>query len=139
MINKALVVNDDATLLMLACKIINKAGFAHETVTADNGEHALAYFEDILLLGKDHFDKVPAFIFLDLNMPVMSGWEFLEIFSKKYADIFPAIRIAVLSASVDENEISQLKNYSVVSDFISTPINIEKVKNVREKFLGGIA
>lgn len=135
MINKALVVNDDATILFIVRKLIEKSAFADVTLTANNGEKALAYFEEIVLMGEDHFNKVPEFVFLDLHMPVVSGWDFLEIFSKKYASLFPCTKVVILSSTVDQQELTDLKKYAMVSDFISTPINVEQIKSIQEKWI----
>ncbi|MCW3088892.1 MAG: response regulator [Sediminibacterium sp.] len=137
MIKKAMVVNDDSLLTKIVCRMIEKAAFASETVTANDGEKALAYFEEFVRQGKEHFSGVPEFIFLDLNMAVMNGWDFLEIFSKKYAALFPTIKVAVLSASVDEEELLHLKRYRVVSDIISTPISLDKLRLVKQRLLAG--
>ena len=135
MIHKALIVNDDATTLFIVNKLVNKAQFAEVTVTANNGEKALAYFEEIVLLGENHFSEVPAFIFLDLHMPVINGWKFLEIFSEKYASLFPWVKVIIFSSSIDEQELNDLRRYVMVSDFLSTPVNIEKIQRLKEKLL----
>ena len=83
MIKKSLVVNDDAISLLIASKLFKKAGFSGEIVTADNGKNALAYFSDIIGKGEDCFEQAPQFVFLNLYIPVMNGWDFLKIFFRK--------------------------------------------------------
>ena len=131
MINKALVVNDDDITLFIATKMIQRANFANEIVTAHNGAEALAYFERMTMLQDKFSEKIPEFIFLDLNMPEVSGWDFLEIFSKKYASRFPDVRVAILSSSSDRKEIEELKKYALVLDFIDTPISQEKLQDIK--------
>ena len=136
MIKKTLVVNDDTVSLLIACKMISKAQFANETVTAKDGEAALAYFENVVSKGKEHFDDAPEFIFLDMYMPIMNGWDFLEVFSKKYAAIFLRVKIAVLSSSVDPGDLMRLEKYGVVMASVSTPISMEKLNLVKDIYLG---
>ncbi len=135
MINKALVVNDDAISLMVASKIISKAQFASETLTATDGQAALAYFDDDS--SKENAAKaLPEFIFLDLYMPGMSGWDFLEIFSQKYASRFPGVKVAIISAQLDDADMKRLAKYgSVVLDCIPAPMNLGRIEEVREKFI----
>lgn len=135
MIKKTLVVNDDAVTLLVVPKLIQKAAFANETVTATNGEDALVYFENIVLMGKEHFGEVPDFIFLDINMPRMNGWEFLEIFSERYAPIFPEVKVAILSSSMIQSELLGLNKYGFVLTSVIPPINIEKLEIVKNMYL----
>ena len=84
MLDLVLCVDDDPITLMLCKMVINKSDFAKELITAQNGEEALNYFDDLKLnnLGAE-IKRYPTLIFLDLNMPVMGGWEFLDYFAKE--------------------------------------------------------
>jgi CheY-like chemotaxis protein len=134
MINKALVINDDTISLMVACKMISKAEFAKETVTAHDGQEALSYIADCLLKSSNTTAGLPEFIFLDLHMPVMNGWDFLNIFSEKYADLLPNIKVAIISSYVSEEELVRLRQYGLVLDYIPAPMNLGKLTEVKEKF-----
>ena len=135
MIHKVLVVNDDSMVLFVTCKVIMNTKFADETVTARDGSEALAYFEKIAVSGNADFKEVPDFIFLDLNMPNMNGWDFLDIFSKKYAERFPGVRVAIMSSSNDRKELDELQKYNIVLDFIENPISKGKLELIKDKFL----
>ncbi len=79
MLDSILFIDDDPITLMLCKMVIKKTSFSNEIATSKNGEEALQYFN--LLKQLDHnneFKKQPQLIFLDLNMPVMNGWEFLD-------------------------------------------------------------
>jgi len=134
MLQKVLVVNDNELLLMIAKKMIEISNFAEETITATDGTEAIAYFDNLLEHESDPAVAAPEFMFLDLHMPSMDGWEFLEIFTQKYRAHFPNLKIAILSASVDMQEMLMLVKYPVVVDFISTPINEEVLNTVKENF-----
>ncbi len=135
MINKVLVVNDDPTSLLIVCKMISKVQFAKETVTANNGEMALSYFEEVLQLGIENTETVPEFIFLDLYMSGLSGWDFMDIFSKKYASLFPWVRIAVLSSYIDEEDILRFEKYKAVLAYLPAPLTLTQLAITKEKFL----
>jgi CheY-like chemotaxis protein len=134
MLKKVLVVNDNELLLLIAKKMITLSNFAEETITATNGLEAVEYFESLLENETDPSSKAPEFIFLDLHMPNMDGWEFLEFYTEKYSKYFPNLRIAILSASVDMQEMLMLVKYPVVIDFVSTPINAEVLSTIEEKY-----
>jgi len=135
MLDLILCVDDDPITLMLCKMVISKSSFATEIITAQNGEEALNYFDDLKLnnLGAE-IKKYPSLVFLDLNMPVMDGWEFLDHFSKEeYTSAFKNTKIIVLSSTIDPNDIEKSKTYSMVLDFLSKPITKEIVENLKER------
>jgi CheY-like chemotaxis protein len=134
MLDKVLVVNDNELLLMIAKKMIDMSNFAKETITATDGLEALEIFDDLLENEADPSSKAPEFMFLDLHMPNMNGWEFLKIFTEKYSAHFPNLKVAILSASVEMDEILLLLKYPIVVDFVATPICGEVLENVKNKY-----
>lgn len=80
MLHKILCVDDDPITLMLYKMVIAKASFTEEIITAKNGQEAMDYYEKLKANNETH---CPELIFLDLNMPVMGGWEFLDNFTKR--------------------------------------------------------
>jgi CheY-like chemotaxis protein len=135
MLDLILCVDDDPITLMLCKMVIAKSSFATEIITAQNGEEALNYFDDLKLnnLGAE-IKKYPSLVFLDLNMPVMDGWEFLDHFSKEeYTSAFKNTKVIVLSSTIDPNDIEKSKTYPMVLDFLSKPITKEIVENLKEK------
>lgn len=131
MISKVLVINDDSISLMIATKLLRKAEFANETLTAENGEMGLSFFENGGLNG----GEIPEFIFLDLFMPVMNGWDFLEIFQEKYAPLYPDVKIAIMSSYVAPDDLERLQGYDVVLDCVPTPMNFEKLAEIKDRYL----
>jgi len=134
MLDLILCVDDDPITLMLCKMVIAKSSFAQEIITAQNGEEAINFFDDLKLnnLGTE-IKKYPSLVFLDLNMPVMDGWEFLDQFSKEeYTSIFKNTKIIVLSSTIDPNDIEKSKTYPMVLDFLSKPITKEILENLKE-------
>jgi CheY-like chemotaxis protein len=130
MLNKILCVDDDPITLMLCKKVILKSEFSNQIEIAKNGKEALNYF-DSLINEKVEKNAFPELIFLDLNMPVMDGWEFLEEFNKnKYKNLFNKTKIIILSSTVDPKDINKSKNYSIVINFIAKPITKEILQNI---------
>ena len=130
MLDKILCVDDDPITLMLCRKVIAKAGFARETDSAINGEAALHYFDDLILSDRKH----PELILLDLNMPVMGGWEFLDNFSKgTYANVFAEVKVIVLSSTIDPQDVEKAKSYPMVMEFMSKPITTEMLDELNSK------
>lgn len=129
MLNKILCVDDDPITLMLCKKVIAKANFTGEIESAKDGVEALKFFNIVNNDPKD--EDYPELIFLDLNMPIMDGWEFLDEFSKNLSQAYPKTKIIVLSSSVDPKDINKSKNYPMVLDFLPKPITVEMLNNIK--------
>ncbi|NUY81136.1 response regulator [Flavobacterium sp. MAH-1] len=130
MLHKLLCVDDDPITLMLYKMVIAKAEFAEQVDTAQNGEEAIAYFDGLLKVGSDY----PKLIFLDLNMPVMGGWEFLDLFSTPKYEAFSDAKVIVLSSTIDPQDIEKSKSYKQVIDFRSKPISKEMLAELQHIF-----
>jgi len=132
MYSKILFVDDDPITLMLCKKVIEKTQFSQIIETANNGEDALRYLDNLIdELNKNKDILLPQLIFLDLNMPIMGGWEFLDLFSKdKYYKTFPDLKVIVLSSTIDPKDIEKSKSYSMVIDFLSKPITKSLLKSI---------
>lgn len=134
MFEKILCVDDDPITLMLYKKVIVNANFSKEIASAQNGEQALLYFENLKIeLEKNKDTEIPKLVFLDLNMPVLNGWEFLDLFTKKdYSSIFPETKIIVMSSTIDPLDIEKSKMYPMVVNFLSKPITKEMLHNLKQ-------
>ncbi|MBF0695227.1 MAG: response regulator [Flavobacterium sp.] len=130
MIGKILCVDDDPITVMLCRKVINKAEFAKITDSANNGEEALQYFDALISCDRDTY---PELILLDLNMPVMGGWEFLDNFSNGiYPTYFSNTKVIVLSSTIDPRDVEKTKNYPMVVEFLSKPITTNVLEQLKQ-------
>ncbi len=130
MIGEVLLVDDDDITLMICEFVIKKNSFAQNIIKTKDGKEGIDFFES--LVGNDAQNPAPKVIFLDLNMPVMSGWDFLEDFQGKYQNLLPDTKVIILSSTIDPEDYNRSTNYDVVIDFINKPISdddIIKLKN----------
>lgn len=129
-------IDDDPITLMLCKKVITKSSFANEIITAQNGEEALQFFNTIKYSNTNcTLQKSPQLIFLDLNMPVMGGWEFLDLFIKDdYSDFNTTTKVIILSSTIDPDDIEKAKTYPIIIDFLSKPITQSMLEYVKTKF-----
>ena len=136
MLNKILCVDDDPITLMLCKKVIERTSFAQEIITAQNGEEAIQYFKKIITeIKKGNDVDYPKLVLLDLNMPVMNGWEFLDTYlGNKFQDILTS-KFIVLSSTIDPDDVNKSKKYNMVIDFMSKPITTEMLETLKTRNL----
>lgn len=130
MLDKILCVDDDPITLMLCKMVITKALFSKEITTAKNGEEAIKYFDTLKTLDPN---SKPQLIFLDLNMPVMDGWEFLDSFKTAAYSEFHDTKVIILSSTIDPEDLKKSKKYPMVIDFLSKPISKEMLEFLKDK------
>lgn len=132
MLDLILCVDDDPITLMLCKKVITKTSFSNTIVTAKNGEEALQYFDSFINKQEEN-NQLPQLIFLDLNMPIMDGWEFLDNFSSNKYSSVNSTKIVVLSSTIDPEDFEKSKKYKMVIDFLSKPITTNMLTYLESK------
>lgn len=96
---------------------------------SNNGVEVLAFLDE----NREDAAKLPDIIFLDLNMPIMNGWDFLESFKRFQQKIVKPIMIYVISSSIDPGDISRSKKYKAVKDYIIKPMTRLALKKIFDK------
>lgn len=132
MLDRILCIDDDPITLMLCKKVIIKSLFSKDIITAQNGEKALQYFDDLLEADLGTIE-LPQMIFLDLNMPVMGGWEFLDTFNAPKYNKFHNIKVIVLTSTIDPKDLEKSQTYPMVLDFLSKPITFSMLEYISTK------
>ncbi|MDW3208998.1 MAG: response regulator [Reichenbachiella sp.] len=137
-ISNILLVDDDPTSLFLQQHLLtdvcNFKGQVHE---CHNGKMALDYIEN-----KGEFASngttypKPELILLDINMPVMNGFEFLDAYKVLPKDLRGGIVISMLTSSLNKLDKDKAEKYHDVSDFITKPITKEHLLDIVEKHFG---
>lgn len=117
-----LLVDDDQVYLFAATKTIEATGLAGKINVCTNGSEALDFLNRII----DTDGKLPDVIFIDINMPIMDGWDFLEEYKSVSKRVKEPIKIYILSSSVDKNDVMRSKEYLSVIDYVVKPVYKEK-------------
>jgi len=124
---RILLVDDDEINNFISVKLIKKTLVNTEIKTCLNGKFAV---DELTHTQENNPDELPDYILLDINMPIMNGWEFLEEYEKLNIDPQGKTKIFIISSSVFNNDINKAKSYPLVKDFISKPLSIDKIKDM---------
>jgi CheY-like chemotaxis protein len=121
-----LIIDDDPIARMISTILVKK--FSDAVVSAcGSGRQALGLFSS---WKTSDYEKIPNIILLDINMPQMSGWEFLDQFQVLPGSFAKECRVIMLSSSLDPGDIERCKMYRCVEGFVSKPMTAEKVKTL---------
>ncbi|HOS47911.1 MAG TPA: response regulator [Bacteroidia bacterium] len=125
--SKILLIDDDPINNFLNKSIISER-ISPEIIVKDflNPEEAL---ESLINQSANDKSSLPDVIFLDINMPEMSGFEFLDLYIKNKLDNLN-IPIYILTSSLDPSDIELSKSYSIVKDFISKPMDADVIRKI---------
>lgn len=124
------LIDDDKIYQFTSRKILESTGLAKNILSFYNGSEAIGFFREKLTQGPH---ELPDVIFLDINMPVMNGWQFLDEYHKIIAQFKKPIYIYMVSSSVDDCDIQRSREYSGVTDYIVKPINKIKYKELIDR------
>jgi len=128
-INCVLLVDDDKATNFFNKRIALKNNQFDHVNSVQSGKEALLYLED----ARKKLVPKPELIFLDVNMPAMNGWEFLEQFSKLDDEIKENVKIIMLTTSTNPKDLETSKNIESVNDFVNKPLSVNLLDHILDK------
>ena len=133
-LSRVLLVDDNESDNYIHKKVIEKAGITDFIGIALNGEEAIDFLTTSWALGqKVNTDCAPSLIFLDINMPVMNGWEFLEAYRKLDEYQKGHVAIIMLSASLNSADIARTEKMLGSGCFINKPLTLKSLDEIMQK------
>ena len=125
-LNCILLIDDDEPTNYLNKKVIKELDCAENVVVAESGEKALAFLSGL----KEDNSLRPELVFLDINMPAMNGWEFLEKYQNLPAQQRAEIVIVMLTTSLNPSDYEKSKEYESINDFKNKPLAKQDLENL---------
>jgi len=120
---KILIIDDDSIVVFVQQRILQKCGVSYEPLAFKNAQEGLKYLRDTTIQEREYL------IFLDINMPEISGWEFLEILQN--LEDTEDIKVIMVTSSIDSYDKKKSVDYKNVYSFIEKPITVERCNELR--------
>lgn len=104
---------------------LEKADFADVIYKNNSGESALEFLKNMALISTAENNKLPEYIFIDLDMPVMDGIQFLEEYDKLDSLVKDSCKVVMLSATQNNADIEEASNNKNLFRFFKKPLTLE--------------
>jgi len=121
-----MVLEDDDIFMELNTKILTKSGLASTIDAFDYAQAGLDHLTGLAVQGK----PFPDYILLDLRMPIINGFEFLEKLKSFPEEILTHTKVHLLTSSLDDNDIERAFTFPQVRGFHSKPLNLKKLQAI---------
>ena len=122
--NSILLVEDDAIATIVCERVLKINNYTNNIISKENGKEAIKYIQTLL----NNNEPLLEVILLDINMPVMNGWDFLQEYETLITQIKQPPLVFILSSTANPEDYSKATLFYFVKDFIPKPFKIEHLK-----------
>ena len=116
------IVDDDSVFQFITQKVVEKTNLVRKIKVFSNGLEAIEFLKSV----RENPEELPDVILLDLAMPILNGWDFLEEYVELRPSLGKQIVLFIVSSSIDPADIERARSISEVTDFIIKPVTREK-------------
>ncbi len=129
---QTLLVDDDPISVFLTEQLLRRSGHIDAVESFFSPVQALAYLRERLAAG-----QLPRLILLDLNMPVMDGWAFLDALRPVEAELRGRCTIYILTSSLALSDATRAQDYALVAGLIHKPLDEREIQAMQERAPAG--
>ena len=120
---KVLIVDDDKMIKLVHKMMVVKSGLSTEPLVFDEGKSAYDFLE------AQHTDFDNYLILLDINMPIMNGWDFLDAIQGK--EFVNKLQVVMVTSSVDAGDRNKANEYPQILDFLEKPLKVDACNYIK--------
>lgn len=128
-----MLIDDNEIDNFINLKMLESCNFAERVHVHTNGRSALDFLRNIERIGEEEMHWFPEVIFLDLNMPVMDGYQFADEFGKLPEGLKSRTKIVILTTSLNPSDIERSKKYPQIIKYVNKPLTQEILESIRDK------
>lgn len=130
MIPSTCFIDDDEIFLFWATKMMRELKADENILVYQDGQQAIEGLKALTEKG----EKLPDIIFLDINMPVMNGWDFLVDFIQMPNLNTEKVLVYIVTSSIAQEDLEKAKQFKIVHNYILKPITIEDFKTIFKSY-----
>ena len=128
-IHSVLLIDDSIPINYFHKIIVEKSGVALNCIAVNNGQEALDYLQ----IKKDAQERLPELIFVDINMPGINGWEFLEKFRANHKSILKEVVTVMLTTSINPDDKEKSKRLNV-PNYFPKPLTVKLLVDLYDSY-----
>lgn len=132
-IKEVYLVDDDAIVRLVASKIFKNINFQNPIHSFENGKEAIQEIERKAAVNQSEITGEKILLLLDINMPIMDAWAFLDEFKELDQRIKKNFLITIITSSIDSNDSMKAFSYQEVSDYITKPLSGKHILDFLKK------
>ena len=121
--NSICVIDDDVIYQQIIKKLIQRAGVFQQAIFFTSAEEALQKLD----VGVSGF---PSVILLDINMPIMDGWQFIQHLERTCPGLYENCDIYIVTSSISYSDKEKMEEFPLISGFLSKPLSLEQLKRM---------
>lgn len=125
-----MLIDDNEIDNLINQKMIEAANITEHIFTHTGARSAIEFLRNIEKISKIAQDVLPDVIFLDIDMPLMDGFQFLDEFEKLTEDTKKKCKIVMLTSSINPQDVNKSKKYSYVKKYINKPLSQENLEKL---------
>lgn len=122
-----LVVDDDPVFKLIARKLFERSGDFFEVTFAENGLEAIELLRATI---DEKLKSIPDIILLDIEMPIMNGWGFMEEFVKLPEEATQDISVYTVSSSIAQEDKNRTASYPQIKAYITKPLTVDIIRSI---------
>lgn len=129
-IKAVMLIDDNGIDNLINQKMIEAAFICENIYTHTGAKSAIEFLLNLEKMSNSINDFFPELIFLDIDMPLMDGFQFLDEFEKLANETKEKIKIVMLTSSINPQDMSRAKKYPSVKSYINKPLTQENLKKL---------
>lgn len=122
------VIDDDPIYVKGISKLFQLGGFCEEVLVFNNGQEAWDYYSKAVV----EKTRLPDITLMDINMPVLDGWQLLDLLSLSHGSKGGCF-FYVVSSSIDPADMSRAKEYPIVREYLPKPMTMDRIRELCDK------